>query len=97
MTQQSFEDNLGELHNLQDIPKNALIKWEKFHCGKPNCRRFHGPYLVAYFRIKGKLHKKYIGKSIDEYNDRRLAKLLGVSVADLDKPIDEIEAKRKVM
>jgi hypothetical protein len=36
-------------------------------CGKSSCRcahgELHGPYLVAYYREKGKLRKRYLGKA----------------------------------
>jgi DnaJ-domain-containing protein 1 len=41
---------------------------EYIRCGKAKCHcrtgKGHGPYWYAYEKIKGKLHKKYIGKKL---------------------------------
>ena len=44
------------------IPKNATIRQEYVKCGKFECEKIHGPYYYAYWKEKGKLKKKYIGK-----------------------------------
>lgn len=32
-------------------------------CNKPGCRQLHGPYWYAYWKVGGRMRKKYVGKS----------------------------------
>ena len=45
------------------------IPWERATI-KKEYKKTHGPYLYAYWKDKGKLMKKYIGKSREEYEDK---------------------------
>lgn len=59
--------------NLRDtdtFPENATIRQEYTKCGKVDCDKKHGPYLYAYWKDKGKLKKKYVGKSLEHHNRR---------------------------
>jgi hypothetical protein len=73
----------------RDFPENATIREEYVKCGKVDCECFtataavgrttpippiHGPYMYAYWKDKGKLRKKYIGKTWDDWLNRRQAK-----------------------
>jgi hypothetical protein len=60
-----------------EIPPNATIRKEFSRCGNPDCQdmhRPHGPYLNAYWREGKKIIHRYIGKSLEEFNDREIAK-----------------------
>jgi hypothetical protein len=39
-------------------------------CGKPNCRRHHGPYWYAYWTQGGKVRSVYIGKIFRKVEDK---------------------------
>jgi len=49
---------------------------EYIKCGKKNCKcnggQGHGPYWYAYKTVKGKLRKKYIGKSLNKINGKKV-------------------------
>jgi hypothetical protein len=54
---------------------NATLRQEFVKCGKVECKcsdgeQIHGPYIYAYWKDNGKLRKKYIGKSIEDHEDR---------------------------
>lgn len=34
------------------------------HCGKERCKRLHGPYWYAFWKAKGVIRSKYIGKKL---------------------------------
>jgi len=50
---------------------DRLYQLERVRCGKPTCKcmgknaQLHGPYWYAYWREKGKLKSRYIGKKLD--------------------------------
>jgi hypothetical protein len=58
------------------IPDRATIRKEYKKCRNALCecntkpKKTHGPYLYAYWKDKGKLKKKYIGKNWEEYKDK---------------------------
>ena len=42
---------------------HETIRDEMIRCGKKGCTKCpHGPFRYAYFRVKGRLKKRYIGK-----------------------------------
>ena len=43
-------------------------------CGDPDCQNQHGPYLYAYWKHNSKLNKKYVGKNLEDFRLRQLAK-----------------------
>jgi hypothetical protein len=47
--------------------KRCYNKSCKCNSDRKNQRPTHGPYLYAYWKEKGKLKKKYIGTSVEEY------------------------------
>ena len=57
-----------------EIPLNATIRQEFIRCGNPDCQNSHGPYLYAYWKQDKKLNKKYVGKNLDDFRLRKLAK-----------------------
>lgn len=56
------------------IPNKATLRLELVECGKPKCKRLHGPYWYAYYQGKsGRTIKVYIGKRLpEEVAKRRL-------------------------
>jgi hypothetical protein len=71
-----------------DVPDKALFKWEWTYCNKPGCTKAHGPYIYAYWKEGGKLHKRYIGKSIEAWEKREV----GITYSELNKLLDDLEA-----
>jgi hypothetical protein len=59
---------------MTEIPPNATIRQEYVKCGNPDCQNQHGPYLYAYWKQDKKLNKKYVGKSLDDFRLRQIAK-----------------------
>jgi hypothetical protein len=53
--------------NPKSLPKTASISPQWVKCGKANCRCsrgvLHGPYLYQFYRLKSRLHKRYIHQS----------------------------------
>ena len=60
--------------NDLDIPPNAIIRKEFIRCGNPDCQTSHGPYLYAYWKQDKKLKKRYVGKNLEDFRLRRIAK-----------------------
>ena len=58
----------------QEIPLNATIRQEYVKCGDPDCQNLHGPYLYAYWKQDKKLKKRYVGKNLEDFAIRRIAK-----------------------
>jgi hypothetical protein len=49
------------------LPRSSTYRHEYVHCGKQSCTSCrtgpgHGPYIYAYWRANGRLHKRYLGK-----------------------------------
>ena len=55
---------------MSEIPPNATIRQEYVKCGNP----LHGPYLYAYWKQDKKLKKRYVGKNLEDFRLRKLAK-----------------------
>jgi hypothetical protein len=53
---------------------NATIRQEYVKCGNPDCQNSHGPYLYAYWKQDKKLNKRYIGKHLEDFRLRKVAK-----------------------
>ncbi|MGB6527894.1 MAG: hypothetical protein WBF33_07280 [Candidatus Nitrosopolaris sp.] len=60
--------------NNHEIPPNATIRQECVKCGSPDCQNLHGPYLYAYWKQDKKLRKRYVGKNLEDFRLRKLAK-----------------------
>ena len=43
-------------------------------CGDPDCQNSHGPYLYAYWKEDKKLKKRYVGKNLEDFRLRKIAK-----------------------
>jgi hypothetical protein len=43
-------------------------------CGDPDCQNSHGPYLYAYWKQDKKLKKRYLGKNLEDFRLRKIAK-----------------------
>jgi hypothetical protein len=59
---------------MLEIPQNATIRQEFIRCGDPDCQNQHGPYLYAYWKQDKKLKKRYVGKNLEDFRLRKLAK-----------------------
>ena len=59
---------------MTEIPLNATIRQEYVKCGNPDCRNQHGPYLYAYWKEAKKLKKRYVGKNLEDFMIRKIAK-----------------------
>ena len=57
-----------------EIPLNATIRQEYVKCGNPDCENSHGPYLYAYWKQDKKLKKRYVGKNLEYFRLRKIAK-----------------------
>jgi hypothetical protein len=57
-----------------EIPPNATIRQEYVKCGNPDCQTSHGPYLYAYWKQDKKLKKRYVGKNLEDFGLRKIAK-----------------------
>jgi hypothetical protein len=57
-----------------EIPLNATIRQEFVRCGGPDCQNSHGPYLYAYWKQDKKLKKRYVGKNLEYFQLRKIAK-----------------------
>jgi hypothetical protein len=68
-----------------EIPPNATIRQEYVKCGDPDCQNLHGPYLYAYWKQDMKLKKRYVGKNLEEFGLRKIAKEIKVKPSQLNK------------
>ena len=50
------------------------IRQQYVKCGKPQCQKKHGPYLYAYWKEGNKTKSRYVGKKLQDFDFRRLAK-----------------------
>jgi hypothetical protein len=71
--------------NNQEIPTNATIRQEYVKCGDPDCLNQHGPYLYAYWKQDKKLKKRYVGKNLEDFGLRKIAKEIKVKPCQLIK------------
>jgi hypothetical protein len=71
--------------NNQEIPPNATIRQEYVKCGNPDCKNSHGSYLYAYWKQDKKLKKRYVGKNLEEFGLRKIAKETKVKPSQLIK------------
>src|ERR1700752_1026653 len=73
------------IDNDQEIPSNASIRQEYVKCGNPDCQNLHGPYLYAYWKEDKKLKKRYVGKNLEDFRLRRIAKEIKIKPSLLIK------------
>jgi hypothetical protein len=59
---------------MTEIPLNATIRQEYVKCGNPDCQNLHGPYFYAYWKHDKKLNKRYVGKNLEDFRLRKIAK-----------------------
>ena len=59
---------------MTEIPPNATIRQEYVKCGNPDCQNLHGPYFYAYWKQDKKLNKRYVGKNLEDFRLRKIAK-----------------------
>jgi hypothetical protein len=68
--------------NNQEVPLNATIRQEY---GNPDCQNSHGPYLYAYWKQDKKLKKRYVGKNLEDFGLRKIAKEIKLKPSQLIK------------
>ena len=68
-----------------EIPPNATIRQEYVKCGNPDCQNLHGPYFYAYWKQDKKLHKRYVGKNLEDFGLRKIAKEIKLRPSQLIK------------
>src|ERR1700752_5337690 len=73
------------IDNDQEIPSNATIRQEYVKCGNPDCQNQHGPYFYAYWKEDQKLNKRYVGKSLEAFRLRQIAKEIKLRPSQLIK------------
>jgi hypothetical protein len=71
--------------NNQEIPLNATIRQEYVKCGNPDCQNSHGPYFYAYWKQDKKLKKRYVGKNLEDFSLRKIAKEIKIKPSLLIK------------
>ena len=71
--------------NKQEIPSNATIRQQSVKCGKPQYQKKHGPYLYAYWKEGNKTKSRYVGKKLEDFNSRKIAKEYDLRPSQLDK------------
>jgi hypothetical protein len=54
-------------------------------CGNPDCHNSHGPYLYAYWKQDKKLRKLYVGKNLEDFELRKIAKEIKLRPSQLIK------------
>jgi hypothetical protein len=67
------------------IPPNATIRQEYVKCGNPDCQNLHGPYLYVYWKQDKKLKKRYVGKNLEDFAIRKIAKEVKLRSSQLIK------------
>ena len=70
---------------MLEIPPNATIRQEFIRCGNPDCQNSHGPYLYAYCKQDKKLRKRYVGKNLEDFGLRKIAKEIKLRPSQLIK------------
>lgn len=72
---------------------SVTYQLERVKCGKPRCRKWHGPYWYAYWTAGGKTRTLYIGKQrrpasdvATELLERRKNKRSSVSPEEQKQP-----------
>jgi hypothetical protein len=56
-------------HGRADRGRGVTYQLELVLCGKPRCRKRHGPYWYAYWSRGNRTRKRYVGKQWRELND----------------------------
>ena len=54
----------SEVHDLVDGRHSVTYQRELIKCGKPKCRKWHGPYWYAYWSAGSRTRTLYIGKQL---------------------------------
>jgi hypothetical protein len=66
-----------------EIPPNATITQEYVKYGNPDCQTSHTPYFYAYWKHDKKLKKRYLGKNLEGFGLRKIAKEIKVKSSQL--------------
>jgi hypothetical protein len=68
-----------------EIPSNATIRRQHVKCSKPQCQKKHGQYLYAYWKEGNKTKSRYVGKKLEDFDSRKIAKDLDLRPSQLRK------------
>ena len=71
--------------NKQEIPSNATIRQQYVTCGKPQYQKKYGPYLYAFWEEGNRTKSRYIGKKLEDFESRKIAKNNDLRPRQLDK------------
>ena len=84
---------------MTEIPLNATIRQEYVKCGNPDCQKPHGPYFYAYWKQDKKLNKRYVGKNLEDFRLRKIAKEIKLKPSLLIKFkfIEQLASKGNVL
>ncbi|MFY9872980.1 MAG: hypothetical protein WAK17_24990 [Candidatus Nitrosopolaris sp.] len=82
---------------MLEIPPNATIRQEYVKCGDPDCQKLHGPYLYAYWKHDKKSKKRYVGKNLEDFSLRKIAKEIKPGLLIKFKFIEEQASKGNVL
>lgn len=58
----------------RELPAQSTLRLELVLCGKPKCRKLHGPYWYGYFFEARRTRKIYVGKNLPPEVVRRRLK-----------------------
>ena len=58
---------------------------QDIRCGNPDCKNTHGPYLYAYWKQDKKLRKIYVGKTLEDFRLRKIAKQVNLRLSQFIK------------
>jgi hypothetical protein len=77
-------DHVSPIHD-QLAGSSVTYQLERVKCGKPKCRKWHGPYWYAYWSAGGRTRSLYIGKLLrpaaevaTERSERRRANVISL-------------------
>jgi hypothetical protein len=96
-----YRKEFDEANKDYFYPNNATLRQEFVKCGRTECKCFkgeeiHGPYIYAYWKENGKLRKRYVGKSLKEY-ESNLATRAAIDVVGVSQTMRrEITMYRKM-
>jgi hypothetical protein len=69
----SIAEDLKPLKTKHDARSPGVTyQLEHVLCGKPKCRKLHGPYWYAYWKRDNRVRKQYIGKKFHIIDGRLL-------------------------
>lgn len=79
-----------EVSPRHDRHQGASVTYQRelIQCGKPKCKRWHGPYWYAYWTTENRSRTLYIGRTL------RPAAVVAVEKAERDRVSEKLHVKR---